>query len=398
MMTCQPVTLVGTGRYGGGLIGSKYGDGVWKPEADLVAVVEPNDIKDEYKPYFKNVPHYRSTKDWANAFKDKTKTMLVDLALKPELIARVLKNYVDQGVRQFILPKPVSHDEEGLLAEGELIKQEKVKAAVASQEYYSELSHITREAIDEAKEQGFHVDRVKLFQCKERETIADTSPPLCEFPHEVQILDSTGLMDFRAVDYNPEVTSATRTRFEVEYTPSDIVNGVEVISDLDLKADTPSGREFKLEVFLDDNDPEADIIADYDVRFNYKTNECLKPGTVSVDKEICTETAASAKSTKFANVTRQQDPNNDSPYVTFDVRENKLVEMYKKIFTAMKKGYEDFQEDKSILTFENYVPLEQQVIKAEKNWKAKMNSQNNPIVSFTGNILRFSKKSESAAS
>jgi hypothetical protein len=366
--TAHNVTLVGAGRYGDGLIGSKYIQGKFAPDARLNSVVDPNGLRENT--CLSGVPLKKNFLEWKTDLnREPDINDVVEIALKPEIVPRAFHDYVGLGISKFILPKPVTYDEKKLCEMQQTVEDKGIRTAITSQEHYSLLTRFTKailnriqgkpyklpdELCEQAKEDfeklprsGCKVKHVKIEQEKERENISDTTPPSCEFPHEVEILSSTDIINFNK-EQNPFIVSATRSRMDVHYYDKNIKEGIDISTDLEKKADTPSGRKFEMKVFLDDGDNKPDIITDYDVRFNNGSSECLKSGSVEVN------IAQGAKTVHWKE----------------QINENKLIQMYKRIFAAFKKPATE--GDKDILTLKKYIPSAKQVMKAQKNWEDYM--------------------------
>ena len=99
-------------------------------------------------------------------------------------------------------------------------------------------------------------------------------------------------------------------------------------------------RERVLKIYLNDEDKEADIIADYDALFDSQAN-CLKPASVSVD------------------ITK----NNQTTKWTREIIEDNIDVMYRKMMNFFKNKNSD------VLTLDKYRSVSQQICKIQSLWE-----------------------------
>ena len=132
------------------------------------------------------------------------------MPLKPELVYEEALRYIDAGVKQLILPKPVVMNQAQLHALIDRVADERVKAAVASQWCYSDVPQIIRREIERvsADQRAGRVQRVEIEFSKEHGLAYGTAPPLLELPHVLQLLSSIGLID--VAHDTPEVVGTRR--------------------------------------------------------------------------------------------------------------------------------------------------------------------------------------------
>jgi hypothetical protein len=156
------------------------------------------------------------------------------MPLKPELLYEEALRYIDAGVKQLILPKPVVTNQAQLHALIDRVAHESVKAAVASQWWYSDVPHIIRRELERASadQRAGRVQRVEIEFSKENGLAYATAPPLLELPHVVQLLSSIGVID--VAHDTPEV-AGTRTLVTLTYRPQHIIDGVYVWVSIDYR-------------------------------------------------------------------------------------------------------------------------------------------------------------------
>ena len=115
---------------------------------------------------------------------------------------------------------------------------------------------------------------------------------------------------------------------------------IKINSDL-IKGDkTDTIRERVLKIYLDDDDEEADLICDYDARF--ENGKCVKNANVSVDITKNGKTVAWKK----------------------DIVEDNMDKMYESMF-----GYIQGEENDA-LTLEKYEPVARKISQIQNMWEA----------------------------
>ena len=80
---------------------------------------------------------FRSFQEWYDGYftqltPDRRARQVVEIPLKPELLYEQVLRYIDAGVKQLILPKPVVMNQAQLQALIDRVAHERIKAAVAS--------------------------------------------------------------------------------------------------------------------------------------------------------------------------------------------------------------------------------------------------------------------------
>jgi hypothetical protein len=351
------VTLAGAGRYGMGLIGPKYANNMF-PNAQLTAVVDPYIPEDTFNTSpLKDKALYRNPDEWANrpGRSSNPHQQVVDLALKPELIATSIQQYAGLGVKNMILPKPVAFTKADLKTIEAEENEHHLKLGVASNWAYSSIPVEIHRSIEAAKQQGYSVQRVEMNYDKERGSMEGTTPTYCCFPHAMQVLDSAKLVDME--HDKPEVTEATPTRVAVDYHPAGIRDGIHVQSDMN----QPFNRSIR--VYLNDGDPEADIVADLGVLFEKDGKTLKRPGHFSVDI---------GQGDKHLHIDK-------------DVFEDTLQLGYNRMFNAFQQAVPQktsasadmdaqrrFNEDPGVLTFDHYAHVQEQLIDIQEAWARKI--------------------------
>lgn len=369
-------TLVGAGRYGNGLVGQKYIKN--RLGSNINSVIDPNiNILRKRKDFhLNNIPSYKNAIEWS-ASQPINQNTVVDLALKPEIIPRAFKEYIDLGVRKIILPKPVSYDLKKLDEMKRLSQQYDIKTAVTSNWHYSKVTRLTKIILNKIlgkneklfsetfmknigknliqikKKDNLKIKKVRIVYNKNRQVYDDTTPVLCEFPHVLQILSSTGLMDFNKNSYKAKITEATKTKLALEYTNvRNISDKVEIETDLNYIGDKISDKKRLLEIYLNDDKPNPAIIVDYNVMFD-SDGICIKPATINVDIQ------KNEKNIKWAwNLEK--------------TKEDNLESMYKDIFRKFNNTDNEKYLKNRILTLENYIPIAKEVSKIQRLWKRKL--------------------------
>jgi len=371
------VTLVGAGRYGQGLIGPKYSQGKFNPDAQLCSIVDtrsfnnntrikntefcPDIAEDLNKGYcLLHFFKYNNAKDWRKGLaRIPNENDVVEIALKPEIVPKVFKEFVQTGVTKFILPKPVTTNLEELNQMEQLTEQYKLQTAVTSNWHYSDITKFTKAIIDkiigksideqdncceELKQinKTYSIESAELNYVKNRGDISDTTPAKCELSYALQILSSVGLVDM-ANDV-PVVTQATPSSVTVQYNNDNVEKPIKVHTDIKLRANTQTGRERLLKIYLNDGDPEPDIIADYDVCLD-KKNE--KFGSVKVDIGQGKDRVAWEKT----------------------IKEDNLEIMYKKIFKTFKQPRTNSKTSNTVLTLHDYSFVAKQISNIQNEWE-----------------------------
>ena len=199
---------------------------------------------------------------------------MVEIALRPGLVCDQAMLYMRAGVKNVILPKPVTANREQFDQLSEEVTKRGVKAAVASQWHYSDLPRIIRREIKRLVGQpdghvtDMRLRRVELDFSKENGVAISATPPLSELPHAIQLLEFIGLIDLAR--HEPDVTG-DEVCVEVVYRPANITEGIHVRASLDW---TPEDRiklqyphwdvqNCSLRVYLDDDQSEPALCVDF---------------------------------------------------------------------------------------------------------------------------------------
>lgn len=357
-------TIIGAGDYGAGLVANLHLNGhlpqvtldsfvdikpnldelngrrVWnEPGIDIIAVGnEPSTDSNK-------IPLYQSISDWLNTRKEDLSNIVVDLALTARHTPQALSDYLNVGVHQFVLPKPFTFDVKKAIKAVSQIDEKRANAAVASNWYYSEITSTVKQLLDRLSRQ-YVVDHVELDYSCDVSNEEVRSPVHDELPHAIQILASTGLID--PIDSNPEVNLAEPLKVGVKYQSAFNTAPIQVNAFLDTTYNTPSKRKRELRIYLKDDDPEADIVADFDVYFD-KNGQLQHPGSIQT---ITVDLPTEKKISSFS--------------------ENTMKLMYTTIFKAMKQNFEKFQRDPTVLTLKNYLPIIDQIRLINEAWEKQM--------------------------
>ena len=351
------VVLVGAGRYGNGLVGRKYKEREF--DANLVGVVDPKidelKLSDTYK--LGDTPTYRSV-DEVPA--DVMKTSITEIALIPQLIPALFQNLADKGSKKIILPKPVTPNTKEYSKMLSTLNQQGMEAVVASNWYYSQITELARNFF--AKIQGltipnpalleqyreemdsfddtFEIQKVEVEYNKQNEVLT-IDPPSQELPHALQIVYSTGLTDFVGTQMRANPDEQTSSRVSLDLTDvRDVAEGISINSDLQMGDRLDKKRERLLKVYLNDDDPEPDIIVDYDAQF-------APDGTCQKLPEIICDVKKGGKRTAWR----------------LPIVEDNLNVMYDRML-----GFFDGKK-KDALTLQAYKPVADTIGKAQDLWE-----------------------------
>ena len=355
-------TIVGYGRYGNNYIGPKYAKHgfPW----DVVAVVDPLLIQERFaisvlgrsKP---DIRLFRSFDDWyANHFTylspDQQARQVIEIALKPELVYDQVLRYIDAGVRQFILPKPVVMNRGQLHDLMRRVVEGRIEAAVASQWYYSDVPRIIQRELQLLAAERGHapIYRVEIEFSKENGLAYETPPALLELPHVLQLLSSIGLLD--VAEDIPEITG-TETLVALGYHPKPIVDGVYVRASTDYhpspvtKQHYPNWeyQERMLKVFFAADLAIPELMVDFWIKFIRSGDIAIRPGQVRIYD------------------TGQANPRE----LELQFVDDQLLRMNQAIYDAFAQPFEQFQQDTRVLSLERYQPIGEHLLAIQKAWE-----------------------------
>jgi|GEM_PF-581260 len=188
------VTIVGFGNYGR-MICQKYAQ---NPFVQIKSILTPHTNTDEIT-FTKNLPVLRSPEEWKKRFGQVHEMDVFDLCVHEEILQKVLSGLVSIGAKNFILPKPIAVNSEGLAWIEELIKRNNLNVVIASQWHYTK---ITEELRDAAKKAG-KIKRIKInfshFFGEDR--IRKYTPLTAFIPHVFQILHSAELVSLEHTNF-----------------------------------------------------------------------------------------------------------------------------------------------------------------------------------------------------
>lgn len=357
------VTLVGYGRYGNSYIGPKYAKRGYPWQ--VVAVVDPQlapgrfaaSVLGRAQP---NTPIFPSFEAWHDGYFKRLAPELrarqvVEIPLKPELVYEQALRYLDAGVRQLILPKPVVMNEAQLADLTRRVALVRAKAAVASQWFYSDFPQIiAREIGHIAAERGAALLRAEIEFSKENGLAYATPPALLELPHVLQLLSSIGLID-PARD-TPEVAGSA-TLVALTYRPPQLAEGVHVRASIDyqpppaVKRSYPSWdyQERSLKVFFADDPAEPGLAIDFWIKFARSGDLVIRPGQLSI---LAGAVAGPRK------------------YLSLQFVEDQLLAMNQQIYAAFGQDFASFQRDPRVLSLERYGAIGRQLMQIEARWQA----------------------------
>ena len=380
--TTYDVTLVGYGRYAGLHVGPKYA----KPGYpwQMAAAVDPvltaahfhSTVLGQRHP---NLPLHASFDEWYTRYFSQLtaaqrRRQVVEIALRPERVYAEAMRYIEAGVKQLILPKPVVVDRTQLERLTAAVAQHEVKAAVASQWHYSDIpTLLRREIIKLAGQPGADLTQLKLHKVevefsKENGMAISTTPPLSEMPHVVQLLAAIGFIDLE--QHRPEV-KGDDTRVDVIYRPPNIAEGIHLRSDLNwhpgqmVKARYPIWDVQKrlLKVYLSDAPDEPALEVDFWIKFDRSGDVALKPGKLTV---------------------LERGQHGQANHVTCDVVDDQLLNMNRKIYAAFRQDFAQFQRDPDNLSLTRYGVVGRQLMTIERAWRRIVESVESTFFNIGG--------------
>ena len=351
------VILVGAGRYGNGLVGRKYKEHEFN--ANLVGVVDPkiDEIKQSDSYRLGDTFTYQSLKDVPDKV---VQDSITEIALIPQLIPALFDDLAQRGSKKIILPKPVTPDQTAFNHMLSTLKTKGMRAVVASNWYYSQITTLTKnllaklqgqpvpnpELVEQYREEfdqldkTFKVQKVEVEYNKKDEVLT-IDPPAQELPHALQIVYSTGLTDFDGSTMSAQPTEQTRSRVSVNLSEvKGVEDGIYINSDLQMGDKLDKRRERLLKIYLNDDDPEPDVVVDYDAQF-------APDGTCQKLPEIRCDIKKDGKRSEW----------------TLPVVEDNLNVMY----SRMLDYFEDDTTD--ALTLEGYAPVARNISQAQTLWK-----------------------------
>ena len=357
------VILIGAGRYGNGLVGSKYAKGNYFG-TKIDSIVDPE---------IKNIAHQenynlKGAKEFDSFDKIPDENIdgntIVEMAVVPEIIPEIFERITKRGVKKVILPKPVTHDFASFQKMKKISDEKGIKSVVASNWHYSDITKLTREILFKvvggtpdgktAKKHNFDLDKIEgkfeienvEIEYSKKHEVLTIDPPAQEMPHALQILYSAGIFDFGDEKYylDPEKQTKSAVHVEFKKVPG-IKHGITINSDLQKGDKTDLRRERLLKIYLNDDDPEADIIADYDAQF---------------EKGVCT---------KPANITVDITKDNKTTKLKTEILEDNMDVMYESMFDYLRG------ENNNALTIDDYEPIALKISQIQTDWEKALKSK-----------------------
>jgi CRP-like cAMP-binding protein len=355
-------TIVGYGRYGNNYIGPKYAKPGYPWQA--VAIVDPQLTRGRFAVSMlgRSRPDcllFRSFQEWYDGYfaqltPEQRASHVVEMPLKPELLYEQVLRYIDAGVGQLILPKPVVMNQAQLRALIERVDHERIKAAVASQWYYSDFPRIIQREIQHIVADGRagRVQRVEIEFSKEHGLVYATPPPLLELPHVLQLLSSIGLID---VVHDTPAVVGTATLVALTYRSKDITDGVYVRASTDYhppasqKRSAPNWdyQERTMQVYFE-NDPSIPrLTIDFWIKFIRSGDIAIRPGQL-----------------------RLYEPGDREPrYLELQFVDDQLLTMNRKIYAAFDQEFESFQQDPQVMSLERYRAIGEHLMAIQEAWE-----------------------------
>lgn len=357
------VVLIGAGRYGNNLIGSKYAKGEYYG-AKIDSVVDPK-IREISKKDGFNFSNADLYEDIGYFPKEKVnQNTVAEVAVIPTLIPQVLLGTLSKGIKKVILPKPVAQDFSHFKLIEKFFSKNNAKAYVASNWHYSDITKLLGGLVAKARGEDvekstqekfskeinsikdtFEVEKVEIEYSKKHEVLT-IDPPSQELPHALQIIQSSKLMNLDDANIKMSSKRQSESAVNVSLFSNDVKGGIRINSDLQKGDKTNKNRERLVKIYLNDDDPEADIIADYDAVF--ENGECKKKASVEVDIQ------------KGENTTKWKK----------EIDEDNMDKMYESMFDAFR-GVEN-----DALTLEEYEPVARKIGEIQKLWSGTNKSSN----------------------
>jgi len=355
-------TIVGYGRYGNNYIGPKYAKPGYPWEA--VAVVDPQLTRGKFAVSMlgRSRPDcllFRSFQEWydgyfAQLMPDRRARQVLEIPLKPELLYDQALEYIDAGVKQLILPKPVVMNQAQLRSLIDRVAHERIKAAVASQWYYSDFPRIIQREIQRLSADGRagRVQRIEIEFSKEHGLVYATPPPLLELPHVLQLLSSIGLID--VAQDTPEVVG-TETLVALTYRSKDITDGVYVRASTDYhppalqKRSSPNWdyQERTLSVYFEDDPSIPRLMIDFWIKFIRSGDIAIRPGRL-----------------------RLYDSADRHPrYLELHFVDDQLLTMNRMIYASFDQEFEPFQRDLRVMSLERYGAIGEHLMMIQEDWE-----------------------------
>ena len=353
------VLLIGAGRYGNGLVGRKYREKEFGAELGYVVDPKIDEIKAREDYRLGSTPTYRNLEEIPKESFDKN--LVAEIALIPNHIVDVYARLINLGARKVILPKPVAQDFDSFEKIKEISDKNNVQTAVASNWHYSKITEFLRAILDKTKgeevsdsdildeykhklktvKEGFEIEKVEI-EYNKKEEVLTIDPPSQELPHALQIAYSCGLTDFENSNFIVDKDKQTESRVHVKVETPHVKDGIEINSDLNMGERLNKRRERIVRIYLNDDDPEADIVADYDAQFDQHGN-CLKKPKISY------------KITKGDEQTIWSE----------EITEDNMNTMYEKIFSYFRGENKGIKE---ALTLEKYEPISRAICTIQELW------------------------------
>jgi CRP-like cAMP-binding protein len=353
-------TIAGYGRYGNSYIGPKYAKRgfAWEVAAIVDPLLTPArfavSVLGRARP---DTPIFHTFDEWHDRYfkhlsPEQRAWQVVEIPLKPELVYDQALRYIDAGVRQLILPKPVVMNETQLADLTRRVAEGQVKAAVASQWHYSDFPRIIRREVRHmATERGGTVRRVEIEFSKENGLAYATPPPLLELPHVLQLLGSIGLVDFTRD--SPEV-SGTAMLVALTYRPEQLEEGIYVRASTDYQPPTERKQQYPswdyqertLKVWFDES-PFPELAIDFWIKFIRSGDIAIRPGQLRIYDRS------------------QAEPR----FVELQFVDDQLLRMNRAIYAAFAQEFAEFQQDPRVLSLERYGPIGRQLMAIQEAWE-----------------------------
>jgi CRP-like cAMP-binding protein len=296
------VTLAGYGIYGRKLLGPKYTNKSLGCHVD--AIIDPTVTLEDFhnSPLAKARPTlrlFRSIDEWYDVYfsrlsKASQERVAVEVNLKPKFTCSEVLKYIEHGVKNLIIAKPVTHSQEEFKILESAVKKHRVKAAIGSQWYYTDLSKFLRYQIAQIatllRKKNFF--KVVIDFSKEHSLDRGAYPVLRELPHALQIAHTFGFIDF-AIEIAPVVTG-DETQVELYYANTTLSENLYLRSNLDVtppvsvKARYPNWEVQirTVEIYLTSHSVKPEVCIDVWLKFDRFGRLTLNHGYLKCDVQI----------------------------------------------------------------------------------------------------------------
>lgn len=239
------INIIGAGAYGSKIV-QKY-----KKFSD-VSIKSIISNKKSKSSQFLKISFVASANEWKQKFKTPKKNDIFDICVHQNILIKILKDFVKIGAKNFILPKPIALSKRELQEIQSLAIRNKLKIAVSSQWYYSDILNKIREFIKKNRNEissvnivfsrDFDLDRQRKYNSK-----------TAFLPHIIQILNDLNLINRKSKSV---IENISDTKIKIRYYGKYIITAESDLSPRD------KNKAEHLKIYLKDTDNPA-LYADF---------------------------------------------------------------------------------------------------------------------------------------